>query len=109
MSDFQPVEGMVMVPANTLNKFVSRLVQVEQQLSSLVSGKGTNANMDIKDRAMLLSKGGTLTGTDVCKLCSWSKSTLYRRLNAGEILMVKDGRDFRIDVNEFLTWHAENF
>lgn len=95
--------------AVVLKELVAQEVKHHVEEIKMQANSKPAACTDIKDRAMLLSNGGTLTGSDVCKLNGWSKSTLYRRLNAGEIIMVKDGRDFRMDVNDFLTWHAKNF
>jgi len=92
-------EQMVMVPVATLDKLMSRVDEVANQKATLA----------ITEKALLLSKGGTLRTSDVRKLTGWSDRTMRRRLDDGAIPMVKDGRDYHIDVQKFIDWYILNF
>lgn len=99
---------MTMVPVAQLNDLVSDISELKQLVVKLAGGTSAKT-MDIKERAMMRSKGGMLTGSDVCHLIGIHKCTLYNRMKRGEIIMVKDGRDYRMDVNDFLDYYTKNF
>lgn len=92
-------ESMIVVDRKQMNDLLEEMRAIRDQKSFLT----------IQEKAVLLSKGGTLKVPAICKLLNMSTRTLRRRLEKGDIPMVKDGRDFHMDVEKFLDWYKINF
>lgn len=87
---------------------VSR-AQMKALIKEVSAIREQKATLTLREKVMLLAKGGTLRTPDVCKLTGWSNMTFRRRVKDFAIPMIKDGRDYHIDAERFIEWYTENF
>ena len=92
-------DNLVVVDRDQMNLLLKEVEEVRKQKTTLT----------IKEKAILLSKGGTLRTQAVRKITGWSDRTFRRRVGNGDIPMVKDGNAYHIDTEKFLAWYEVNF
>jgi hypothetical protein len=91
------------------NYVLVKKVDLERLIEQVEEVKKQKVLLGTIEKALLLSKGGTLRTTDVKKLTGWSDRTMRRRIEEFKIPMIKDGRDFHITIEAFIEWWNENF
>ncbi len=98
-----PGTEMVVVERAYLERIVTRLEEIEEMVNN------THQSNTFVNRCMAMARGGMLTASSVCKLCGWSRSTLTRKLASGSIIMTRDGKAYKIDVDDFVKWYQANY
>lgn len=83
------------------------LMQRLERLEKIVTGN--HEETLFYERVMRLAKGGMVDTNAICELMGWSRRTFGRRLNAGDIPVVQDGRKYKMSVDDFIKWHSKNY
>lgn len=96
-------ENMVVVKKVQLDGLIDRLNRLEKIVAS------SQEDSLFQGRVNELANGGMLETAAICELMGWSRRTFSRRLNAGEIPIVQDGRKYKMSVKDFIKWHHENY
>lgn len=96
-------DSMVVVKKAQLDGLIHRLDRLEKIVAS------SQEETLFQERVNELANGGMLETAAICELMGWSRRTFSRRLNAGEIPIVQDGRKYKMSVKDFIKWHHKNY
>ena len=98
---------MVMVPVASLDALISEVKDLKNLVEKSQSG---NTYMDMREKAMLLSKGGMLKSSQVATLLNKHKQTIlaqfHKHLFEG---VIRDEGGYVISVENFMKYYQQNY
>jgi excisionase family DNA binding protein len=92
-------EAFVVVPKAVFDRMEQRIIDIEKLVHEV------NESTKLKARVIAEAKNGTLTGSAIARLMGWGNSTMYRKVEAGEIPVTKDGSRIRMDIDDFIEYY----
>ena len=96
-------EKMIVVEKVHFEGLLQRLDRLEKIVT------GNHEDTLFQERVNRLARGGMVDTNAICELMGWSRRTFSRRLMAGEIPVIQDGRKYKMSVDDFLKWHEKNY
>jgi excisionase family DNA binding protein len=101
-------EQYVVVERALLNKLVYDVEKLKTEVERIKS-EGLLYSVSLREKVLLLSDNNVIRANAICRICGWSRSTFYRKLKKYEIPAIKDGRDWCMDIDDFIEWYEKEF